>query len=123
MTSLLAQFAPKIKQDWKSFWDGIVKPEIKVLEAALENLQRELAPLEEAALKAAVGAGLAAAAAAGGGVVPATVEAALPILAIGAKAAIAEAESQGVKLSAQAALTLLSGASVPVPVVANGANG
>ncbi len=123
MTSLISKFAPQLKQDWKSFWDGIVKPEIKVIEIALENLQKELAPLEEAALKAAVGAGLAAAATASGGVVPMTVEAALPLLAIGAKAAMAQAEKQGISLSAQAAMTLVSAAGVPLPIVQNGANG
>lgn len=123
MTSLVARAFAAANTDFKSFWDSFVKPEIKVAEAALENLQKELAPIEEADLKIVVGAGIAAAAAASGGVVPATFAAAIPSLEAGVGAMLATAEKQGVTLSVQAATTLLAGATVQQPVVANGANG
>ncbi len=122
MNSLISTAIASARNDWKAFWDNIVKPEIKVIDAALENLQKELAPIEESALKAIAGAGIAACAVASGGVMPTTLAAALPILEVGASAAMAQAEKQGVSLSAHAALALVASAGVPLPVVANGAN-
>jgi hypothetical protein len=127
MSSIIAKAFAEAKQDFKQFWDETVLPferkEVKVIEFTLENVQKELEPIEETALKAIAGAGVAAAAAASGGVIPTSIEAAVPILVAGAKAALSEAALQGKPLTHQAAIALVAAANVPLPVVPNGANG
>lgn len=123
MTSIVAKAFAAAKLDFKNFWDTIVLPEVRVVDAALENIQKELEPLEEAALKAIGGAAISAMSVVSGGVIPSTVEDGLELIKAGAKAAIAEAEKQGVKLSATGATALAASLTVPLPVVQNGANG
>lgn len=123
MTSKVALAFAAIKLDAKQFWDSVVLPEVRVVEAALENVQKELQPFEEAALKAIGGAALSAMSVVSGGVVPSTVEEGLTIIETGANAAIAQAEKQGVTLTAMGATALAASLNVPAPVTPNGANG
>lgn len=123
MTSIVAKAFAAAKQDFKQFWDTVVLPEVRVVEAALENVQKELQPFEEAALKAVGGAAISAMSVVSGGVVPSTVEAGLTIIETGAKAALSEAEKQGVTLTAAGATALAASLNVPTPVTPNGANG
>lgn len=123
MTSIVAKAFAAAKQDFKTFWDTIVLPEIRVAEAAFENIQKELQPLEETALKAIGGAAVAAMSAVSGGIVPSTVSEGLTLVEAGAKAALSEAEKQGVKLTATGATALAASLTVPTPVTPNGTNG
>lgn len=123
MTSIVAKAFAAAKQDFKQFWDTVVLPEVRVVEAALENVQKELEPIEQAALKAIGGAAICAMSTVSGGVVPSTVEDGLELIKAGAKAALSEAEKQGVKLTSTGATALAASLAVPTPVVQNGANG
>ncbi len=129
MTSKVALAFAAIKQDFKTFWDTVVLPferkEVKTVEFALENAQKELAPIEEGVLKAIGGAAISAMATASAGVVPETLAAGLSLVEVGAKAALAEAEKQSQPLTHQAATVLAASLNVPTPVVVvpNGANG
>ncbi len=122
MTSIVAKAFAAAKHDFKNFWDTVVLPEARVVEAALENFQKELEPMEEVALKAIGGAAISAMASVSGGVIPCSVEAGLSLVSVGAHAALAEAETQGKKISVPAATALAASLTVPLPVVQNGVN-